>query len=43
MDKIGKFFATTGGMITLFVLGGVVMYLIIGGTSSNWTPWTTKA
>lgn len=41
--KIGEFFATTAGMVTLFVLGAAVMYVIIGGTSSNWQPWTKTA
>lgn len=43
MEKVGKFFASGLGMFTLFILGAAVMYLIIGGTSSNWTPWKAKA
>ena len=38
-----EFLKTGWGMFTLVVVGAAVMYLIIGGTSSNWTPWTAKA
>lgn len=38
-----EFFQSPWGMFTLVIAGAALMYVIIGGTSSNWTPWTKPA